>query len=123
MVNGLEGSEMASEYNSGLMVPDMRDYGKIIELMEKANSLILMETCMMANGSTIRLTGMVFITILMELCMRADGETIFSMERAKNHGLINLYTRGSTWLERSMEQVSIAGTTVLSTMENGTKIK
>ena len=123
MVNGLEGSEMASEYNSGLMVPDMRDYGKIIELMEKASSLILMETFMMVNGSTTRLMGMEFITILMELCMRVDGETIFSMERAKNHGLINLYTRGSIWQERSMEQVSIAGTTALSIMENGTKIK
>ena len=63
MENGLEGSEMASEYSNGQMVPGMKDCGKIIELMEKASSLILMETFMMANGSTTKLMDMEYITI------------------------------------------------------------
>jgi hypothetical protein len=105
------------------MVPGMKDSGKIIEHMAKASSLISMETFMMVNGSMIKLTGMEYIIILMELCMKASGETISNTEKERSPGPINLFTRVSTWLARSMEQASIAGTMDRSTMENGTKIK
>ena len=50
MVSGSVDSEMDLVSSNGLMVLDMKDTGKIIELMEKENSLILMVTFMMAIG-------------------------------------------------------------------------
>ena len=50
MVNGLAALEMVMENNNGQMEPDMKDSGKIIELMEKANLLTLMATFMKVIG-------------------------------------------------------------------------
>ena len=50
MVNGLAALEMVMENNNGQMEPDMKDSGKIIELMEKANLLTLMVTFMKVIG-------------------------------------------------------------------------
>lgn len=55
-------SEMATESNSGLMVPDMKENGKTIGHMAKASSHILMVIFMKAIGSTIRLMATVFTT-------------------------------------------------------------
>lgn len=43
-------SETDGVSNNGQMVLDMKDSGRTIELMERVNSLILMETSMMVNG-------------------------------------------------------------------------
>lgn len=63
MVSGSVDSEMDLVSSNGLMVPGMRVTGKIIELMEKENSLILMATFMMAIGLMIRQMDMVFTII------------------------------------------------------------
>ena len=62
-VNGLEVSEMDMGFNNGLMEPDMKDNGEIIELMERENSHILMVTFMRETGLTIKLMDMEFIII------------------------------------------------------------
>ena len=60
-VSGSAGSGTGTASSNGLMVLGMKDSGKIIELMEKVNSLILMVIFMMAIGSMTKLMDMVFI--------------------------------------------------------------
>jgi len=50
MENGLVGSEMALEFKNGQMVLSMKVNGKIIELMEKESSFILMVISTMVTG-------------------------------------------------------------------------
>jgi len=121
--NGLVASEMDTEFKSGQMVHNMKDNGRIIELTVKESLCILTETFTMANGSTIRRMGMESITISTEPCMRDTGVTTSSTEKEKNLGPMDLFTKVSTWLERSTEWAFIAGTTAASTQENGTKTK
>ena len=121
--NGLEASEMDTVFKNGLMALSTRDNGKIIELMEKANSLISMETSMMENGLMIKPMDMVCIIISMELCMRESGGMISNMEKVKSLGLISPCIRENTKPERSMESVFIAGMMDPSMMVNGTRIR
>lgn len=123
MENGLEDSEMVMVFSNGLMVLDTRDSGKIIELMARANLLILMATFMTVTGLMIKPTDMVSIIISMEPCTKDSGETIFNMEREKNHGQINQSMRVNIWQERSMVLVFTLGTMDLDTLVNGMKIK
>ena len=110
-------------YDSGQMVPDKKDTGRITGPMERENSPISMAISMTATGSMIRLMDTVFTTTSMAPCMRANGETICNMEREKNLGLTSRFTRESTWQERSMETGFTRGTMAQDTMENGTRIR
>jgi hypothetical protein len=123
MENGSVDSETGTVSNNGLMAQGTRDTGKIIGLMEKVNSLILMVTFMMATGSMIKPTAMAFTIISMVLCMRVSGEMIFNMEKEKNLGLINLCTKVNTWPVKNTDLVSIPGMMAQDIKENGMKIK
>ena len=123
MVNGLEDSEMVMVFSNGQMVLDTRDSGKIIELMARANLLILMATFMTVIGLMIKPTDMVSIIISMEPCTKDSGETIFNMVREKNHGQINQSMKVNTWQERSMVLAFTLGTMDLDTQVNGMKTK
>ena len=123
MENGSEDSEMVMVYSNGLMVLDTRDSGRIIELMARANLLILMATFMTVTGLMIKRTDMVSIIILMVPCTKGNGETIFNMEREKNHGQINQSMRVNTWQERSMVLVFTLGTMDQDIQVNGMKTK
>jgi hypothetical protein len=123
MVNGLEASVMDMVFKNGQMALNMKDNGRITELMERVNSFILMAIFMMENGSTIKLMDMVSTIILMVLCMRDTGEMIFNMVKEKNHGLMDQFMKDIIWLERNMEWVFIVGMMEANTQENGMKIK
>ena len=53
--SGKEDSEMALESNHGLMEPNILENGEKIELMEKVDSFMLMETYTMVSGLMIKL--------------------------------------------------------------------
>ena len=54
LANGLVASEMAKEFRFGLMVLVMKEIGKTIERMVRANSFMLMETFTRETGSMTR---------------------------------------------------------------------
>ncbi len=58
LVNGLEGSEMASAYRCGPMEPGMKASGRTTELMVMADLFILMGMSMKETGSTTRQMGL-----------------------------------------------------------------
>ena len=60
-VNGLEGSEMDKEFKFGQMEHDIRDNGKIIELMVMDSLFMLMGTFMKETGLMIKLMALVSI--------------------------------------------------------------
>ena len=62
--------------------------GKIIELMVKANSLILMEMYMKANGLKTKQMDMEFIPISTAVATRASGLLINNMDLELNSGLM-----------------------------------
>jgi hypothetical protein len=66
-----KGTDMGS--NSGQMVQDMKDIGKITKLMAKACFIMLMEIYSKVNGKTIKQMAMVYTNTLMELGMRGTG--------------------------------------------------
>ena len=123
MANGSVDSEMGMVFKNGQMVPNTRVNGKTTELTEKENSYILTETYTMESGSTIKQTATVSIIISTAPCTRATGEMISSMVKEKNHGLMALFMRDTTWLAKSMEWVFIAGMTAANIQVNGMRIK
>ena len=102
LVSGSVASVRDTESKSGLMEPNTRASGKIIEPMARENSLISMVMSMMASGSMIKLTAMVSITILMEPCMRDTGVTISNTEKVVNPGQMGPSTRASTKQVKNM---------------------
>ena len=80
MENGREILEMATEFKSGLMEPNMKATGSIIVLVEKANFTMLMAISLKENGRTTRQMAMELINISMVLCMKEIGGTTSSMD-------------------------------------------
>ena len=68
---------MAMEFNSGLMVRNMKVTGKITKLTVKAHSIMLMETSLKVNGNLTKLMDMVSICILMEQDMKVIGRMTY----------------------------------------------
>jgi hypothetical protein len=84
--NGLEIISMVTEFNDGLMVPDMKVCGNIVKPTEKVNFGIMMETYSKVNGSMIKLMALEFTLIHQVLAILGSGRTIFRMGKEKNSG-------------------------------------
>lgn len=78
--NGEEASEMALEFRYGQIMQDMRGIGKIIELVEMENSLMLMEMSIKVSGEMIKLMVLEYIIISMAPNILANGKMIYNME-------------------------------------------
>lgn len=70
------------------MVPNMKDYGKIIQQMDVVNFIMLMEIFTKENGMMIKLMDGEFIYIKMELNMKGNGKMINKMVKVKKNGLM-----------------------------------
>jgi hypothetical protein len=64
--NGEVDLEMDMEFKFGLMVPNTKDFGKIIKLVEMESLLMQMEISIKVNGLTIKRTELGRIIISME---------------------------------------------------------
>ena len=79
--------DMVSEFKSGKMVPNIKDNGRIIKLMEKAPFGTLMETFMKVSSKMINQMATVSFTALIALSMKVHGLMISSMDLDKHTGL------------------------------------
>ena len=68
-------------------------------------------------------TGTEFTLTSMELVTKVIGSMICNMEQARKAGLMVLFTRASTWPERSTAGACTDGMMAASTRENGPKTK
>ena len=105
------------------MAPAMKVRGKTTELMDKENSFTLTATFMKVIGSTIKLMAMESTFMLMELVTKVCGRMIFNMVEAKKVGQTEAFISESTWLAKSTGEVFTAGTTAVSMMAIGTRIR
>jgi hypothetical protein len=76
---------MAGACSSGLMGPNITDYGKIIKCSEKESSVGLMAECMLANMKMIKNMEKVFIIGQMEECIKVS----FLMENSMGKEFID----------------------------------
>ena len=81
LVSGKEALEMDLGSKHGQMVLNMSVNGEIIELMEKANSFMLMVMFMKDSGQMIKQMVSVLIVMSTERCMKVSGRTIYNMEK------------------------------------------
>ena len=87
----------------------MRATGKIMWLMAGANSITLMETCMMACGKTIRPMDTECICMPMAPGMKETGLMISNMARVKKPGLMAAFTMATMSTRRKKARVFTNG--------------
>lgn len=121
--SGLVDLEMVMENRFGLMEHVMKVTGEIIERMVRENLFILMEMFMKVSGLMTKLMAMEYMFMLMVLAIKAIGKTTYNMEKERKLGQMDQFTKENILLEKSMEEVFIAGMTDHATMANGKKIK
>ena len=80
MENGLVKIEMVTEFRFGVMEQSMRVNGSIIEQMVEGNFGILMAISLKENGKMIKLVEKAFTLILMEQNMKVIGWMTFNMD-------------------------------------------
>ena len=88
-VNGLEINEMDLVCIYGQIKQNMKDFGRMIKLMEKEHFIILMETFLKGIGLMIKRVGMVCILTLMEQNMKENEKMINKMAMELKFGLMD----------------------------------
>jgi hypothetical protein len=96
-------------FKSGLMDLCTRAGGRITKPMARVGLSMQMETFMMAIGRMTRLMVMEFTLILMAQDTKVHGEKTSNMEEAWKHGPMELATRVTMSMERSMAVESLHG--------------
>lgn len=94
--NGEEAFEMVMESKYGQMGLDMRVNGKIIELMDKANSFMLTKMNTKVNGLMTKRMEEEFTDTKTEQLMMGTGKTISNMERVLRNGLMEVFIKENT---------------------------
>lgn len=93
-------------YKFGLMEQLIKESGTIIKVVVKANSLILMEIIIQANGKTIRLTDTVLIFIPEQVPnIKVIGKMICNMDQAPNNTVMVVNIRECLSKEKDMAMV------------------
>ncbi len=85
--NGKEVIVMDMEFRYGLMVQNIKGFGKTGKLMVKENLFTSMETFTTVNGKMIKLVDMASISTIMVLATKATGLTTISTVLASRLGL------------------------------------
>ena len=94
--NGEEAFEMVMESKYGQMGLDTRVNGKIIELMDKANSFMLTKMNTKVNGLMTKRMEEEFTDTKTEQLMMGTGKTISNMERVLRNGLMEVFIKENT---------------------------
>ena len=103
--------EREGAHKFGQIRPSTKDNGNKTVLREEANLHISMETIMMDNGRTMRLTDMAFINKKVAAYMKDSGVKIFSMARGRKLGLTEVISKDNMLQDWKMALESTYGLT------------
>lgn len=104
--NGEMRSERDLEFKYGLMGRSMKETGRMIKLMAKESSTMLMEMFMMESGETIRRMEKEPIHMQMELLIKVIGLMTNRTVMGLRPGLMEPDTKGTTKKVRNMGKVN-----------------
>jgi hypothetical protein len=111
-------SDKGRECRYGLMDPCMKDGGKTIRLMERADSFMLMETYMMVIGEKTKHMDSVFTVTWMVLSTKETGRKINNMAKEQKHGQMVLVMKETMLRGRNTAMVNLLGLMVLHMKDN-----
>jgi hypothetical protein len=100
----------------------MKDFGRIIFIMEEASFIMQVEICMKENLLMIWHKDLVFIDMLMEVSMLDTGIKINSMALERKNGMMEVNIKAFIKMLLRKAKVNIVGLMVIDILENGKTI-
>ena len=104
------------------MVLYMKDFGRIIFIIEEVSFIMQVEICMKENLLMIWHKDLVFIDMLMEVSMLDTGIKINSMALERKSGMMEVNIKAFIKMLLKKAKVNIVGLMVIEILENGKTI-